>query len=103
MHHSMSLLFAEYLKNYGVFRSNLSKIQSIVIHQVLQCLPKNISSCFADHIYDDEPLSNHFIGLTKLILKKFINLRMHHEHAKKSDSHLRIRPRLTKTIHFSHQ
>nr|CAI5838141.1 unnamed protein product [Callosobruchus analis] len=76
-------VFKEYLKKYGVFRSNLSKIQSIVIHQVLQCLPKNVSFCFADHIYDDELLSNHFIGLTKLILKKFINLRMHHEHAKK--------------------
>nr|CAI5845171.1 unnamed protein product [Callosobruchus analis] len=62
-------VFKEYLKKYGVFRSNLSKIQSIVIHQVLQSLPKNISSCFADHIYVDEPLSNHFIGLTKLILK----------------------------------
>ncbi|VEN63851.1 unnamed protein product, partial [Callosobruchus maculatus] len=96
-------VFKEYLKKYGVLRSNLSKIHSIVINQVLQCLPKNTSSCFADHIYDDEPLSNHFIGLTKLILKKYINLRMHHEHAKKSDSHLRIRPKLTKTILFSHQ
>nr|CAI5844770.1 unnamed protein product [Callosobruchus analis] len=60
--------FKAYLKQ-NIFTSDTSKAQYIIINRTMQCLPQNIFLVFADHMYDDDPLSNHFLILTKLILK----------------------------------
>nr|CAI5857184.1 unnamed protein product [Callosobruchus analis] len=54
--------FKAYLKQ-NIFTSDTSKAQYIIINRTMQCLPQNIFLVFADHMYDDDPLSNHFLIL----------------------------------------
>lgn len=68
---------------------------------VFRHLRESLFDSFQDHIFDDDPLSNHSIELPKLILQKYINLRLHHETQSKSAKSERLRSR--KTILFRNE
>lgn len=56
-----------------------------------------------EHCYEQEPLSNHKYQLITLILNSYYTIRIHHINKTKNEVVHRIRHKLTKYIHFSHQ
>lgn len=78
-------------------------VQKYIILKVLNNLPANLVEPFSNHLFDEEPLSNHFISLIKIILEFFFKVRLHHELSKIQSKDERIRHILTKTILFKNQ
>lgn len=79
-------------------------ISNLLIHQVLRNLPPTIFQHFGDHIFDLDEDNYHPLEVIKLILKKYVNIRIHHETKKFQDlKQTRVRSVLTKTILFKHQ
>nr|CAI5829073.1 unnamed protein product [Callosobruchus analis] len=77
----------------------------VLINSSFRNLPADIMNYFGSHFLDFEPLSTHFTDLLKLILKKYFNIRIHHETRKRLDNNIgnRVRSMLTKTILFKNQ
>lgn len=85
---------------------NINKdLIGILTSATLRHLPTNVFDYFSDHLLDLEPLSDHFINLIKLVLRKYFDIRIYHETKKRLDSNVgvRVRSMLTKTITFKHQ
>lgn len=95
--------FRLYKDNLKIDFKNISKILQILINYTLQNLPAGFGNVFEDHIFEDEPLSNHFILLSKKILEKYFILRLHHYTSNLKEAPKRIRSLLTKTILFKNQ
>lgn len=94
-------------KWFRVFK-NMGKLYQKIILEILilksvNDLPSHIFNFFGDHLYDDDPLSGHCLALVKLILKKYNNIRIHHETKNKTNNVTRVRSVLTKTILFKNQ
>lgn len=66
----------------------------------------NISSLFTVlnvHILSQSPINNHLLQIIKLIIKKYIVIRLHHYNKEQCQPKFRIRSQLTKQILFQHQ
>lgn len=66
----------------------------------------NINSLFTIlnvHILSQSPINNHLLQIIKLIIKKYIVIRLHHYNKEQSQPKCRIRSHLTKQILFQHQ
>lgn len=89
----------------NVFVRKSQKADLILINNCLRVLPGNIYDHFGDHLYDEDIISDHFMDLIKLILKKYFNIRIYHETVKRQDVNVsnRVRSMLTKTILFKNQ
>lgn len=85
----------------SIFNINMDKLTA----STLRHLPITVFDHFGDHLFDMEPLSDHFMNLIKLILKKYFTIRIHHETKKRLDLNAgtRVRSFLTKTILFKNQ
>lgn len=94
------------IKNKGAL--NLIKTEHLkkgLVNTSLRYLSQNIFDIFGNHVYDFEPLNDHCIIVTKLILDKYIEIRLHHEFSNmlKLDNRPRVRSLLTKSILFQNQ
>jgi hypothetical protein len=66
----------------------------------------NINSLFTilnAHILSLSPINNYLLQIIKLIIKKYIVIRLHHYNKKQSQPKFRICSHLTKQILFQHQ
>lgn len=90
-------------KSKNIFNQKIGNVIVILINVTIENIPSRIYDLFGDHIFDEEPLENHSLGLVKLILKNYFNMRLHYECNKKQDNVCRIRHRLTKNILFQNQ
>ncbi|EFA01018.1 Transposable element P transposase-like Protein [Tribolium castaneum] len=95
--------FRYFHKTTGIFNKNIENLPQILIVNTMRNLPSSVMDVFGDHLYDDDPLDNHFHKLVKLILKGYFKLRIHHEARKSVDKIDRIRTSLNKTILFKNQ
>lgn len=59
--------------------------------------------CLNEHISSQSPINNHLLQIIKLILKKYIVIRLHHYNKEISEPKFRIRSQLTKAILFQRQ
>lgn len=87
------------------FLIKFSSVKIYLINSCLQNLPYDIFDIFGEHRFDCEPLNDHCLIVSKLILDKYLTVRIHHEISKlqKSDKRPRIRSMLTKTVLFKNQ
>lgn len=91
-----------YMAEKGIF--NKKNISEILITGTVRNLDKKYFDIFSNHTVDMDPMNDHSLQLSKLILKHYFKVRIHHESAKCKDlSENRIRSLLTKTILFKHQ
>lgn len=95
--------FKSHINKYCSIKGNITARSNVLIQKTMMQVLREIANIFSNHIYDDNPLSNHFLVLTKLIITIFIKLRIHHEVSKIDHSKERIRSVLTKTILFKNQ
>ncbi|VEN42830.1 unnamed protein product [Callosobruchus maculatus] len=97
--------FRVYYNKINIFDSRNKNLLQVLINSSFRNLPANIMNYFGSHVLDFEPLSSHFTDLLKLILKKYFNIRIHHETRKRLDNNIgnRVRSILTKTILFKNQ
>ncbi|VEN64055.1 unnamed protein product [Callosobruchus maculatus] len=84
-------------------KGNFNNMLQNIIKMSMEQLPRNLLECFQDHIYDDDPLSNHSVQLTKIILKTYVTLRLKYEVSKLDHAKERIRSVYTKTVLFKNQ
>lgn len=84
-------------------KKSITYIQKYLMLQVLKNLPDTLHEAFSNHLFDEEPLSNHFIGLVKIVLDMFFKVRLHYETSKIQGNDDKIRHILTKTILFKNQ
>ncbi|KAJ3661908.1 hypothetical protein Zmor_006283 [Zophobas morio] len=84
-----------------LFIQNEQTLQALILN-IIQELPSDVFQSFGNHVFDGEIWNNHSIELPKLILKKYINLRIYHETSKLSDVRT-LRKKLTKTILFRNE
>lgn len=84
---------------------NTKNIKTKLINTCLRYLPLNIYDLFGDHRFDSEPLADHCLIISKLILEKYIDIRIYHEVSKiqNLDKRPRVRSWLTKSILFQNQ
>lgn len=84
----------------NIFQTKL--LLETLIHHAFRYLPITVYEKFGDHIiYDTKLLNSHVFQFSKLILKAYFNIRIHHETNKIKDSvQERVRSSLTKAILF---
>lgn len=97
--------FRFYAKVYGIFSSKKVNLITTLTHSTFKRLSPRFLTNFNDHLFDDDLVGGHAFALIKIILKKYFNLRIHHETSKKLELQKKnsIRSILTKTILFRHQ
>lgn len=91
------------LKNSGSIFSKKHNTANFIINQTIRNLDESIYLVFNQHTLDEDFWNSHSIQLTRLILNKFVSLRLHHESNEISSVDNRIRNKLTKTILFKNQ
>lgn len=88
----------------GYFMRRRQHVSELIINQTLRNLPTTTYDVFGDHIFDFDQDNYHPVELLKLILKKYVSIRIHHETKKMKDfGQDRVRSLLTKTILFKGQ
>ncbi|CAH2016454.1 unnamed protein product [Acanthoscelides obtectus] len=87
----------------SIFSNKLGNIEKYLVSYTLRKLNTSIFEVFGDHILDDSFENNHSLQLTKMILAKYIRLRLHHESNLASEFGRRYRSDLTKSILFRNQ
>lgn len=83
-------------------QKNLKDYMTIL---ALRKISPSVYDVFGDHLFDGTLIESHHIGLTKIILNKFFNVRMYHEVniINEKNNLNRVRSILTKTILFKNQ
>lgn len=66
------------IKTENILNKKLNNVNKTLINNTLQNLNCSVYDVFGDHVFDSL-LDNHSIMLTKLILNKYFNIRIHHE------------------------
>ncbi|CAH1968697.1 unnamed protein product [Acanthoscelides obtectus] len=87
----------------SIFSNKLGNIEKYLVSYTLRKLNTSIFEVFGDHVLDDSFENNHSLQLTKMILAKYIRLRLHHESNLASEFGRRYRSDLTKSILFRNQ
>lgn len=66
---------------------------------------KSIFKCLHNRMFDEDPKGNHIIFLIKIIIAKYLKLRLHHkaESINNLRNEKRVRSVLTKQILFANQ
>lgn len=93
-------------KELQVFKNKrmTEKILNVIISKSICNLPNNIYQFFDSHMFEGDVIDGHAIQLIRLILKRCITIRIHHECKIISDlSGGGIRHHLTKSILFKNQ
>lgn len=91
------------VKNSRNILSHKIGINHFIVTSTIKNLDRCIYNVFEQHQLDDDLWSNHSTLLVKLILRKYVTLRLHHESNLVSEVSKRIRSNLTKTILFKNQ
>lgn len=70
---------------------------------IIATLPKLPSHIFDNdsHVFEQTVLSDHRMQLIKIFLKKYLNVRLHHEGASRRDTIVRLRNKYNKLILFN--
>lgn len=84
---------------------NKNNLIEILVIKCLRNMNKSVFKCLHDHMFDEDPQGNHIISLVKIIIAKYLKLRLHHKAESINDLRRdkRIRSVLTKQILFSNQ
>nr|CAH7715037.1 unnamed protein product [Callosobruchus chinensis] len=85
----------------NIFHKKHKNVEKYLINYTLNNINEIVFNVFGDHVLDDNVENNHSTTLTKLILQKYIRIRIHHESNIASEPHRHLRSRLMKTITFS--
>lgn len=95
--------FRSIKNSVNIYNTQINLLKMLV-NKIMANIPSSLLNVFGDHLYDDEPVSNHGILLSELIITKYLNIRIHHEASTNNDKmQYRIRSLLTKTITFKNQ
>nr|CAH7724979.1 unnamed protein product [Callosobruchus chinensis] len=86
----------------NIFHKKHKNVEKYLINYTLNNINKIVFNVFGDHVLDDNVENNHSTTLTKLILQKYIRIRIHHESNIASEPHRHLRSRLMKTITFKY-
>lgn len=84
---------------------NLRNVKSVLIMRTIYDLPFHLYEHFGDHLTHDNVLNNHGRQLVQLVLHQYFKIRLHHESSRlrESQSGVRVRSLLTKSILFQNQ
>ena len=77
----------------------------ILVMKCLHNMHKSVFKCLHDHTFNEDPQGNHLLSLVKIIIAKYLKVRLHHKADWINDlRHNKcIRSVLTKQILFSNQ
>lgn len=78
-------------------------IQFLMLKTMAHINITNVFNCLNEHILTQSPINNHLLQIIKLIIKKYLAIRLHHHNKELSQPKSRIRTHLTKIILFKHQ
>lgn len=78
-------------------------IQFLILKTMAHINITNLFNCLNEHILTQSPINNHLLQIIKLIIKKYLVIRLHHHNKELSQPKSRIRTHLTKMILFKHQ
>lgn len=78
-------------------------IQFLMLKTMAHINITNVFNCLNEHILTQSPINNHLLQIIKLIIKKYLTIRLHHHNKELSQPKSRIRTHLTKMILFKHQ
>lgn len=97
--------FRFFLKTENIFNKKIDNlIQLLTTHTMTNMSHSILTDNFDDHFYDGDVMNGHASLLSKLILKHYFKLRLHHETNKRLDqSKPRVRSVNTKTILFRNE
>ena len=82
---------------------NIFNTKNLVHKIIIATLPKLPSYIFDNHnhMLEQTVLSDHRMQLIKIVLKKYLNVRLHHEGASRQDTIIRLRNKYNKLILFN--
>jgi len=78
-------------------------VNFLIVKSMAHINIKNVFNCLNDHIITQSSINNHLLQIVKLIIKKYIVIRLHHHNKELSQPKTRIRSHLTKVILFKNQ
>ncbi|CAH1962161.1 unnamed protein product [Acanthoscelides obtectus] len=95
--------FRLYKERLEVGKKNMTRASQILTNYTLQNLPLGFGNVFNDHVFEDEPLSNHFPLLYKQVLEQYFTIKLYHYTSNLNAPSKRVRSLLTKSILFQNQ
>lgn len=78
-------------------------VNYLIVKSMAHININTLFNCLNDHILTQSPINNHLLQIIKLIIKKYIVIRLHHHNKELSEPKTRIRSHLTKVILFKNQ
>lgn len=74
----MEVVIKETLVKEGKFQCIEILKNKLVPKALRHFVGSNIFKCIDFHQYDQSPMTNHLVHLTKAVMEKYINVRLHH-------------------------